>query len=109
MQSNKGTAAIKQCTGSLLALMNTASGPPGTPNDDPEACPPLYAEGLWIRAFGEAYFERHFKWLLRNDPEFSTDSYGKTAWLYVERVYLMNRAFVELADKEGWKPHPAFK
>ena len=78
-QSENSSAAINQSACSLLGLMNTATGPPGTLNDDPKRCPPLYAAGLFVCAFGEAYFERHFEWLLRNDPKFGRDSYGQTA------------------------------
>lgn len=40
--------------------------------------PPLYAEGLFVLAFGKAYFVEHVEWLLRRDPVFGRDSYGQT-------------------------------
>ena len=88
--------------------MNTTSGPPGTSNNIEEHCPVLYAQGLFIQGFGKAFFRKHFDWLLRNDPEFGTDSYGQTARLYVERVFVMHNEFEELVNEDKWKEHTAF-
>jgi len=86
-----------------VGLMNSASGVPCTLNNNKENCPPLYAQGLFVQGFGDAYFTKHFKWLLRCDPQFSSDSYGQTTRLYPERVYLMMRDFHLLKKNDGWK------
>ena len=68
-QSRPSTSSLVQYASTLLGLMNTGSGPPGTKVTDGQV-PPLYAEGLFVLAFGKAYFVKHFEWLLRRDPEF---------------------------------------
>ena len=74
-----------------------------------DQCPPLYAQGLFIRAFGEAYFVKHFDWLLRRDPNLGNDSYGQTLRLYIERCFVMQRDLDSLADDDGWKSRSEFK
>ena len=88
--------------------MNTASGPPGSKMVEGQ-CPPLYAEGLFVRAFGEAYFVKHFEWLLRRDPEFGQDSYGQTTRLYTERCFVMHGDLNKLVENDGWKSKSEFK
>ena len=85
---------------SLLAAMNTASGKPGTANENAAHCPPLYAQGLLVRGYGEAYFEKHFDWLLCSDPEFGPDSWGQTTRLYLIRIYMMNKGLEDLMELE---------
>ena len=83
-QSTPSTSSLSQYTCTLIDLMNMGSGTPGT-NVDKGQCPPLYTEGLFIRAFGEAYFVKNFGWFLRRDPELVRDSYVQNVWLYIER------------------------
>ena len=87
-QSMPSTSALSQYACTLIGLMNVASGPPGTILKEGE-CPLLYVEGLFVRAFSEAYFTKHFEWLLRFDPEFGRDSWGQTLRIYVERCFVM--------------------
>ena len=92
----------------MIGLMNVGSGPAGTTVSAGQ-CPPLYAQGLFVRAFGKSYFQRHFDWLLRRDPVFGHDSHGQTIRLYPERCYLMYRDLDELRTDDGWKNKPEFK
>ena len=45
---------------------------------------------------------------MKSDPEFGSDSYGQSARLYPERVYLMHRDFQMLVENYGWNALPAF-
>ena len=101
------TSALLQYACTLIGVMNVASGPPGTILKEVQ-CPPLYAEGLFVRAVGEAYFTEHFEWLLRNDPELGRHSHGQTLRLYTERCYVMKRDFDNLVIDDGWKTMPEF-
>ena len=80
-QSMPSTSSLSQYACTLIGLMNIGSGPPGSTLKEGQ-CPPLYAEGLFVRAFGECYFTKHFEWLLRRDPEFGRDSHGQHIRLY---------------------------
>ena len=102
-QSMPSTSSLSQYACTLIGLMNTAtaSGPPGTKLRE-DQCPPLYAEGLFVRAFGDAYFKKHFEWLLWSDPEFGHDSYGQAVRLYPERVYIMKKELDDLING-GWQ------
>ena len=106
-QTLPSTSSLSQYASTFIGLMNTASGPPRAKLSEGR-CPVLYAKGLFVCAFGNAYFARHFEWLLRSDPEFGSDSYGQSIWLYVERCYLMRRDLDELVDNDGWKLKPEF-
>ena len=87
-QSRPSTSSLHKYSCTPLGLMNLGSGPPGTQVRRGQV-PPLYAEGLFVIAFGKAYFVKHFQWLLRRDPEFGRDSYGQSICLYIERCYIM--------------------
>ena len=76
-QSRPSSSSLHKYSCTLLGLMNLGSGPAGTQVRRGQT-PPLYAEGLFVIAFGKAYFVKHFQWLLRNDPEFGRDSYGQS-------------------------------
>ena len=96
---------------SLLGHMNTASGLPGTANDNEKYCPPLYAQGLLVLGFADAYYTDHVDWLSRNDPFFGPDSHGNTARDYIIRVFMMDKGLNDLieAEKQGTlRDHPAF-
>ena len=51
--------------------------------------PPIYIEGLFICAFCETYFDRHFEFLSGKDPQFG-NSYGQTMRLYIEHAAIMH-------------------
>ena len=87
--------------------MITGTGPPGIKVGEGK-CPPLYAEGLCIRAFGGAYFVKHFEWLLRRDLDLGRDSYGQNVRLYIEHCYIMRKDLDDLMDG-GWKHKQEFK
>ena len=106
-QSTPSNSALSQYACTLIGQMNVASGPSGTMLKEGE-CPLLYAEGLFIRAFGEAYFTKYFEWLLRNDPNLGRDGHGQTLWLYIERCYIMKRDFDNLENDDGQKTMPEF-
>ena len=55
------------CT--LMTFMNTASSAAGAKVRKGQ-CPVLYVEVLFVRAFDDVYFARHFQWLIRCDPSF---------------------------------------
>ena len=74
-QTLSSSSSLVQYTNTMIGLVNVGSGPPGTTLTSGQ-CPPLYVEGLFVRAFGKSYFLRHFDWLLRRDPEFGHDSHG---------------------------------
>ena len=53
------SSSLSQYACTLIRLMNAGSGPPSTQLKEGE-CPPIYAEGLFVRGFGNACFGRHF-------------------------------------------------
>ena len=72
-------------------------------------CPLLYAKGLFVRAFGGAYFVKHFKCFLRRDLKFGQNIYGQTTWLYIECGFVMQRDLNKLVENNGWKSKSEFK
>ena len=107
-QSAKAKGLLLQYTCTLLGLMHSATGKLGTENNNENKCPPLYVQGLFIQGFGDVFYSSHFDWLLRSDPVFGSDSYGQSARLYSDRVYLMHRDFQMLVENYGWNALPAF-
>ena len=58
------TSSLSQYACTLLGLMNTGSRQPGTKVSDGQV-PTLYVEGLFVLAFGKAYYVKHFELLLQ--------------------------------------------
>ena len=106
-QTMPSTSSLSQYACTLLGLMNTASGLPGSKLKE-EECPPLYAEGLCVHVFGEAYLAKDFEWLLRRDPEFGSDRFGQILRLYPESCFVIKRELEELMKDNGWRARPEF-
>ncbi|KAK1733485.1 hypothetical protein QTG54_015773 [Skeletonema marinoi] len=70
--------------------------------------PVFYAMLLFFQAFGDAYFDDQFHFVMKDDPVLGEGSFGQTSRFCVERLYIMHKLLAEL-ENDGWKTKIQFK
>lgn len=103
--ATKATHTLHKVACDLLGLMNIrvkvedveegADEAPGEVHDSADHYPPVYIEGLFIVAFCDRFFDRHFDFVSAGDPQFP-NSFGHQMRLYIEHAAFMHDDLLDM-------------